>query len=174
LDHGGFLALTVARSYLGQVEQELARRFDVAPIPLDRLLLRNLQSVAAANSVRWEAVLGADAGGPQGRHWGRLQQMLAEALAGMEDEVRGAGPAVLVTRVGLLKRYGALDWLERLRDRTGAADWPVRTLWVLLPAASLDDRPAVDGVPLPVLSANQWARVPLDWIQNRHRGEDAA
>jgi hypothetical protein len=29
--------------------------------------------------------------------------------------------------------------------------------------------PSIDGVPVPVLGASQWARIPAAWIANRHR-----
>src|ERR1019366_6283428 len=79
---------------------------------------------------------------------------------------------VLLVYPGLLGRYDRLDVLERMRDKltspggTGAA---LRGLWVLLASDEQNSLPTLDRKPVPVISSNQWARVPEAWLANAHR-----
>ena len=74
----------------------------------------------------------------------------------------------LVTNLGLLARYGQLGIFDDLRDRVGRPGGP-KGLWLLVPGSDLTQRPTVDGVPIPVLSRAQWARIPEAWLRNVHR-----
>ena len=40
---------------------------------------------------------------------------------------------------------------------------------MLIPADDQAELPAVDGVPVPVLTPNEWVRVPRSWLRNVHR-----
>jgi hypothetical protein len=79
---------------------------------------------------------------------------------------------VLVVNAGLLARYDQLALLDRLRD---AAERQPDTpgFIVLLPADQQTDMPVVDGTPLPVVLASQWARLTDVWISNSHRASQA-
>jgi hypothetical protein len=57
--------------------------------------------------------------------------------------------------------------VEALRDRTGNGQAPP-ALWLLVPMHA-NSLPAVDGVPVPVISSAQWARIPPAWIEDAHR-----
>ena len=69
---------------------------------------------------------------------------------------------------GLLARYDQLGLFDRLRARIMDGG-PLRTCWTLLPADDQTDRPLVDGQAVPVLTPNEWARVPRSWLKNLHR-----
>ena len=75
---------------------------------------------------------------------------------------------MVATGAGLLARYGALGLVERWRDdltRSTAGDGTrLRGLVLLVPGTDRDARPKVDGTPIPVVTAGQWARVPTSWL----------
>ena len=74
----------------------------------------------------------------------------------------------MIEHAGLLARYGQLALFDRLRARVmdGA---PLRACWILLPADDQTDRPLIDGEAVPVLTPNEWARIPRSWLKNLHR-----
>jgi hypothetical protein len=76
---------------------------------------------------------------------------------------------VLLVRCGLLARYDRLDlvasWRGLLHDRRGA----LTALWMLVGTTGASDVPLLDGKAVPVLSRNEWARIPEDWLRNVHR-----
>ena len=46
----------------------------------------------------------------------------------------------------------------------------MRGLWVLLPSDEQNALPTLDSKEVPVISSNQWARIPEAWLANAHRG----
>ena len=46
---------------------------------------------------------------------------------------------------------------------------PLQACWTLLPADDQTDRPLIDGHAVPVLTPNEWARIPRSWLKNLHR-----
>jgi hypothetical protein len=58
--------------------------------------------------------------------------------------------------------------LDRLRDVTERREDTPGFL-VLLPADQQTNMPVIDGTPLPVVLASQWARLTDVWISNGHR-----
>ena len=93
---------------------------------------------------------------------------MARAVEIVDRRVRDAGEVVVATGAGLLARYGALDLVEHWRDdltrSTGDDGTVLRGLVLLVPGTDRDQRPAVDGTPIPVVTAGQWARVPTSWL----------
>jgi hypothetical protein len=89
-------------------------------------------------------------------------------MPAVEDHIAGVTGTVLLEHVGLLARYDQLGTFDRLRARImdGA---PLRGCWTLVPADDQSDRPAIDGRAIPVLTPNEWARIPPAWLANRHR-----
>jgi hypothetical protein len=45
-----------------------------------------------------------------------------------------------------------------------------RGAWVLVPADDAQVLPVLDGKPIPVITAGEWANIPEPWLQNVHRG----
>lgn len=75
---------------------------------------------------------------------------------------------VVATGAGLLARYDALCLLEHWRDDlTGPAqpDTVLGGLVLLVPGTDRDERPAIDGTPIPVETAGQWTRMPTSWLE---------
>jgi hypothetical protein len=70
---------------------------------------------------------------------------------------------VLLTNPGLLVRYGQLALLGELMQETGREGGPPG-LWVLIPSDGQQQKPTLDGQPVPVFTTAQWARIPDLWL----------
>lgn len=175
-EHGQFLALAVSPARVLDAEQILATRFPLEVLSLDRLLLRHMKAFANDKKVDWRMVLRADAVPPPersgSRDWGNLQRVVRAALSGVRDEIAAASRAVLLTNPGLLARYDQLRLLDELREITGRPGGPPG-LWVLIPTDGQQQRPTLDGRPVPVFTTAQWARVPKLWL-DAHQADAAA
>lgn len=92
----------------------------------------------------------------------------------MEAALASSPRTILLSRPGLLARYGQMAFLERLRDRVSRRPVPgtpgLHGLWLLLPDAPSATGPQIDGAPVSVLTRAQWSQVPRAWIKNEHRG----
>lgn len=161
---GGYLVLLAPERELTRAREAIAARAGIEIRSLDRLFLDALKATAESKKVKWDAVLRADAAPADGPEGTKLRTLVGNALPRLEEALAASGDRLLLTEPGLLVRYRRLDVLDRLRDRVtspggkGAA-------WVLVPADEQTDRPVLDGVAIPVLTPNQWARVPLAWIE---------
>jgi len=166
LADGGFLALTVPVRSFHAARARLARQAHTA-IDLDSELVDGLRAAAAQLKIPdFAVVLAADrepATSPAGTNLRRLVDM---AVQHVEATVRTAGPAVLLTGLGLLARYGRLGLIEAIRDDAGTAASPLRTVWILLPAEDTGP-PVIDGHPLPTLGPGQWATLTTTWLTSR-------
>jgi serine/threonine protein kinase len=167
LSAGGLLYLCTTTRWLDVAAREL-RRFDVTPVDLDALLLRELHASAQALNVSWELVLRADAARRGEADWERLTALVERALPAVEAEFLTLEGTVLVEHPGLLVRYRQVGLLERLRERI-LQGGPLRGAWVLVPADGRGSRPILDGVALPVLTPNESAEIPASWLANLHR-----
>jgi hypothetical protein len=75
----------------------------------------------------------------------------------------------LLVYPGLLARYDQIPLLERLRDACAQRhDTP--GFIVLIAADEQRHMPVLDGKPIPVILASEWARIPEAWLENVHRG----
>jgi hypothetical protein len=90
-----------------------------------------------------------------------------KAVPVLKQRLLQADKPVLLVHPGLLARYQVMGLIEELRDRMGSIDAPP-ALWLLVPMPA-NGLPAVDGVPVPVISSAQWARIPQAWVENAHR-----
>jgi hypothetical protein len=163
-----FLLLTVAPRYLLRAEEEIMRRFAVARMSLEGLLIQAMQTAAAALGARWEVVVKADASTPDSADWRRLLALVRRAMPTVEQTLRGAERPVLLVYPGLLARYDQIQLLERLREacaQTGGGPGFI----VLIPADAQHHLPVLDGKPVPVILASEWARIPEAWLENIHR-----
>ena len=59
-----------------------------------------------------------------------------------------------------------------LRDAAGRAGGPPG-VWLLTPNDEQEARPVIDGRPVPVFPAAQWARVPREWLAARRSAGSA-
>jgi hypothetical protein len=57
-----------------------------------------------------------------------------------------------------------MDVIEKLRDDAGTRNSPVHGAWLLVASDGQNTRPVIDGAPVPIISASQWAPIPDAWI----------
>jgi hypothetical protein len=98
--------------------------------------------------------------------------VVRSALPGVKSELAAAAHHVLLTNPGLLARYGQLDLLTELMQETGRESGSPG-LWVLIPSDGQQQRPILDGHPVPLFTSAQWARIPELWIA-AHQAEAIA
>lgn len=175
---GAFLALVVTPGELLNVERELARRFPVRPVSLEERWIAAMQDSAAEHKIDWSFVLASDALPPGGRDGQQLRRFAREALARVEAELSTCDQTILLSRAGLLARYGEVAFLDRLRARVEraprAGERGLHGLWVLIAQDGDGHLPVLDGEPVPARPGAQTARVPAAWIANKHRAGGAA
>ncbi|MEI2702181.1 MAG: protein kinase [Baekduia sp.] len=165
---GGMLSLMVYPQDLVVAGREL-RRLDVAAIDVDELLIRQLHAAATDLGIPdWNVVLAADAEDRTSVEWANLNRLVQQAMPAVEDRIATTPGTALLENVGLLARYDQLGLFDHLRERIMAGE-PLRTCWTLLPADDQTDRPAIDGQAVPVLTPNEWSRIPRSWLRNLHR-----
>ena len=168
-----FLILTVAPRYLLRAEAEIVRRFPVLRTSLEALLIQEMKSTAAALGAKWEVVVKADAAAPESTDWRRLQTLIRQAMPAVERTLFSADRPVLLVYPGLLARYDQLPVFEKLRDACAqASDAP--GFIILMPSDEQRHMPVLDGKPIPVILASEWARIPESWLINTHRSKEMA
>jgi hypothetical protein len=169
---GTFLTLTVPPKGLSAAELELTRRFRVVVRNVDEILIRLMRQQAEALKAEWNVVVRADAAPRDSQDWRNLMILVSRVIPSLEQELLSTEGTALLMYPGLLARYGHLDVLERLRDRilspTGTGG-PLKGLWVLVPSDEQNALPTLDRRPIPVITSNQWARIPEAWLANAHR-----
>lgn len=172
---GGFLALTVDPRSLYEAADQVAARTGATRLDLDRLLICEMRAiVASAKGARWERFLQADLERGE-RGWSVLTQIVGRAIPRVEEALWSIEGHVVLSGLGLLARYDHFSLLERLRDaltrnRTGR---PLEGLLLLVPGDDASARPVLDGRPIPIITANQWAHLPSAWLRATQEGEAA-
>ena len=170
---GGFVVLRVPTDRLADARRGLAR-FQSGPTPmvhvdLEALFLRHLRATAERRRIAWSNLEAADE--RDGPHWTRLSVVAEEAVDAVVAEVT-ASDRVVAWFPGSLVRHGSAGGtgpIDRLREAVSAAGSPLRTLWLVVLAGSVDARPVVDGAPVPVLAQSEWIDVGDGWLRNVHR-----
>lgn len=174
---GTFLALTVAPKGLEPAERELTRRFHVTVRNVDKILIRLMRRQSETVKADWNVVLRADASPRDSQDWRNLMILVSRVIPSLEHELLATEGTALLVFPGLLARYGHLNMLELLRDRItspAGTGTPLRGLWVLVPSDEQNALPLLDRKPVPVISSNQWARIPEAWLANAHRAGASA
>ena len=169
-----FLALIVSPRRLADAERALASAFAIDARSADELLIRHMKAAAREAGADWRIVLRADRGPRGGSDWATLMRLVGHrALPRVRAELAAAPRPVLLTNLGLLARYDQMTFLDGLRDSAGRAGGPPG-VWLLVPRDPQESRPMVDGKPVPVFTAAQWARIPGAWLATRRQAERAS
>ena len=167
LASGAFLALTVSSRRLRDAERALASAFPVDARSIDELLIRHMKAAAVEAGADWQVVLRADREPRGSADWANLMRLVGHrALPRVQAELAGAPRPLLLTNPGLLARYDQMAFLDVLRDAAGRAGGPPG-VWLLVPRDPQESRPMIDGKPVPVFTAAQWARIPSAWLAGR-------
>jgi len=163
----GFLVLTVTPRLAERAASALAHnleRHGLRRLSLERLLIEAMLRVAEREGADWDVILAADAAPRSSDDWALLVDLVRHhALPEVETTLESSAGTVLLTHPGLLARYDALAFLERLRERCGRG----LGAWVLVPTGDPTARPVLDGRALPVLGPNDWVAVPEAWVESR-------
>jgi hypothetical protein len=167
-----FLLLTVAPRHLLRAEEEIMRRFPITRLSLEALLLQEMQAVAAAAGARWDVVLQADAAPSDSRDWRNLQILVRRAMPAVARTLFAADRPVLLVYPGLLARYDQISLLEKLRDACTQQQHNAPGFLVLMASDEQRTMPVLDGKPVPVILASEWARIPDAWLSNAHRAQE--
>ncbi|GAA0925835.1 BREX system serine/threonine kinase PglW [Streptomyces thermoalcalitolerans] len=164
---GGFLALTLKGSELPGVADALAARYETTAVSLNALFLDCLRELAEEQSVRWQALLKADAKytatGTLGAALASYTRVAAERVRQrvVETAERTGPRAVLLAHeAGLIARYweaGGRELLAALQQSARRpADIP-HGLWLLLPTEDPHATPTLDGRTVEVVDrATEW------------------
>ena len=154
--------------WASRAERILSGKFPVDVRSFDELLIRHMKSFAEEKKVNWELVLSADAVSPHqraaSRDWANLQRVVREALPRVQRELEQSPNHLLLTHLGLLPRYDQLAFLDTLRDAAGRG---APGIWLLVATDAQEQRPTIDGEPVPVFSTAQWARIPEAWLWHK-------
>jgi hypothetical protein len=168
VDSGGLLVLVTDSRNLDRAATELAR-LPVTVVDVDDWLIGEIERLTAGGKPSWELVVEADAAGPGSAAWANLTKLLDRALAGFTDRLAATAGTVVLTRPGLLARYDRLDLVPKWRDLLHGGGTALRALWLLLATSGASDVPLLDGKAVPVITRNEWARIPTEWLKNVHR-----
>jgi hypothetical protein len=167
VENEGFLALIVSPARAAPANQILLSQFPLEVCSLDGLLIRHMKALTAEKRVDWRMVLRADAvpaaERSASRDWGNLQRVVRLALPKVKAELAESPRHVLLTNPGLLARYGQIDLLGELMQSTGRPGGPPG-LWILIPSDGQQQKPTLDGQPVPVFTSAQWTRIPELWL----------
>jgi hypothetical protein len=170
--NGGYLILTVTPN-----QQERAIRaleaLGASEANADRLAIDALHAESATKRIDWDrAILAADAEGPAGPQWPRLQAVARAAAGRLGLELLTGPKHVVLTHPGLLARYDLFGILDNLRERTTRLPEPgqtLRTLWVLIPAEDPSAAPALAGRAIPITTSTEHLALPDVWLRNLHK-----
>ena len=168
-NNGSLLVLITESQELGRAERQLGS-LDAATVNLDEWLSAELAGLTANGKPSWNTLAAADAAGPGGVNWGRLRQVVDQALERVTDRLLATNDTVLLTNVGLLARYDRLDLVAAWRGSLHAGGHPLRAIWLLIPSTVASYVPMLDRRAVPVVSRNEWSHIPADWLKNAHRG----
>jgi hypothetical protein len=102
-----------------------------------------------------------------------LQSLIRQVMPVVEHTLFSADRPVLLVYLGLLARYDQLAVFEKLRDACAqTSDAP--GFIILIPSDEQRHMPVLDGKPIPVILASEWARIPEAWLVNAHRGREGS
>jgi serine/threonine protein kinase len=168
IDSGGLLVLVSEPKRLEDAAHQL-ERLPVTMLDFDELLLDHLVALTSEGKPSWELLTAADAAGPGTAEWNNLTKVVLRALDRLTGDLMGTTGTVVLHRLGLLARYNRLDHVSLWRDRLHQKSGHLRSLWLLVGTPHASQMPAIDGKAVPVLTPNEWARLPREWLENAHR-----
>ncbi len=174
LAEGGYVVCSVESTRLAAAERELCRP-SATCVDIDAEMLDALHAIANKRDITWDAIMAADAAGPTGPRWGNLDRVAKLAYERIESKVLGGSPVAVLTRCGLLERFGGLDMLDGLRHSTTRSPKPgqtLRTLWVIVPGDDLTAAPTIlDKVIPTTLGGSERLALTPAWFGRRSRSE---
>jgi len=145
------------------VREKLSREFGAQVVDLDAAFLSALREECAARKVQWDRVLQTDETGPSHPHWARLQDLVHAVLARLREVLLAMEGQIVLANVGLLARYGHLNFLPELHDAVSSRRGRATIVWTLIPSHRQNLLPTLHGQAVPVPTPGRWSRVPEGW-----------
>ncbi len=96
-------------------------------------------------------------------------KVIDRALDGLTQDLVTTPGTVALHRLGLLSRYNRLSLVSQWRDLIHQETGSLKALWLLTGTPHATPMPAIDGKSVPVLTTNEWTRIPREWLENAHR-----
>jgi hypothetical protein len=89
----------------------------------------------------------------------------------IEKDLFTADAFLLICYAGMLARYDQMGLIDALQDRAGRPRnvGGIPGVWMLIPGDGQSHLPFMEGKAVPVIGSGQHARVPVEWLENRHR-----
>jgi hypothetical protein len=143
----------------------------VTVVDLDDWLIDELRRLTEGGRPTWDLVVEVDAAGPASARWRNLTKVVDRALDSLTSRLAATTGTVVLTRCGLLARYRRLDVVAQWRDVLHDPATALNGLWLLVSAPGTTDVPLLDGEAVPVLTRNEWARIPHEWLRSRRPSE---
>ncbi len=167
---GAFLALTVKPNLYARAKEELATRFNVRTLDLERVFVEALRKGAEDVGADWTVVVKADSAPRESLDWRNLNHLIAaKVVPQLETTIAHGNQTVLMYHLNWLARYDQVVLLSEVQQ--AVQDGHVHGVWLLIPASPQTDMPLLDSVAVPVITNNQWASIPESWCRNLHRAD---
>jgi serine/threonine protein kinase len=146
--------IKVRRNETRLAEDWLQQTFQLPSLSLEERLIQTMGQLAAQDGIAESDLWEADLLGPQStQDWDGLRQLAREAAQKVLEQLP---PSVVLKRFSLWARYGLLDLVGDLLERSGRPDGP-QLVWLLAPYS--EGLPTIDNLPLPLPPATR----PLEW-----------
>jgi len=168
MSDGRVLIVTHEVQRLRVASDELMRRYGLARISVDAMLIGEMREAAMQAGADWGVVLKADRAATDSTDWRRLQALIARALPKVKQTILDDPRPLLLENIGLLVRYGQLGLIQSLRDAAQQSRKPARI--ILVPGDGERAAPVLDGTVVPIITPADFAVAPYFWVRNRHRG----
>lgn len=176
----GFLVVRTSPKFYEAAWHELQRRLNAVVKPagalqvvdLDELVIDLLDTVLEARNVKPELFEDADAEGPEGRHWSKVQVVVADVAKRTTEALDELSPnhePLLLRNVGLLARWDHLEVVRRLNPQASDTRSLQRGVVVLVPGTPGQSSVRVDGHALDLVGSTQLADAPDAWVRNLHQ-----
>ena len=166
LERFSFKVLRVGASKAEALARAIRARFNVQEVSLDELLLKHARAFAAEHEFALELVYTADRAGKDSDRWNDLVSVMREAATRTQIELLAKRGMLLLTRPGLLARYGLNDLVVNLRDAVATTDG--LGILFIVPSEAANPALVIDGRPysmeLEALPAHR-LEVPPAWIR---------
>jgi hypothetical protein len=144
----------------------LAKRLNVRPHRVDRLLIEAMERRAHTDEVDIPILHETHEAGAGGTDWPRLVDLAADAIQDGAAKLLPAREPLLLSHFGLVRRYALQSFLDALASAASGDD--CESIFVVLVAHDESAAVALEGLRIPGLLPSQVVRLTKEWIENRH------
>lgn len=161
LERRALLVLGVTAERSVDAEQALARRFGLAPRSFDALFLAELERQMQAGRVQDSVVYDTDALGMTSDAWPKLVSLARRTSKAISKSLLPPTQPLLLGQLGLVDRYGLVDFLREVVD---ASKHDASEAILLLVPGHERGVPRIGETIIPDLLPGQSTWIPKSWI----------